>query len=614
MKKILYSLLIVSLFMSSCEGFLIEDDKAGIANTELYVTEAGYQTLRINAYNSLRTIYDESPMVLLAGTDLYQMPRGMNNNGIYDYATLYDTNEDVSTFYRECYQVLQAINTAEYYLSGAEIAEADKDLYQGEYDFMNGFVHFLLLEQFGGIVINNEYTQSPRMDMPRSSLADSYGYIIDRLNAALDSSELPQTATDGHICKDIVNHYLAKVYLTRAWDLGDNNDFTLAKEHASAVISSRGDLQYSMEELWNPANENNNEVLFAIQYSGESISSPTSGNNQESLFGPYLGGNEAGHKYMSTQLYPSWALHSWFNADDARYEATFMLTLWEHYYDYYQGRNVPGTNAITAIYPRVWNQDDAEEMFNDYLVLTGTTDTGNGVFNDISLTTEDGQLVDGALEFIQKWCPEYENVQPVNAVSVSTSGTTRNLMRIFPFIEHSSSPMVNENYWRSGFNSDYCQPVIKKFDLGQLVTFDTRQSYRDIVLATLSETLLLYAEACIGEGNYPDAEDYINRVLARPGNSKNTVPLNISLPAVREEALEVYLKESGKELAGQYCGRWPELRRTGMLKYMYYTYNYDYLTGNLGADPIGDKLYRPIPQSAIEINEALSAADQNPGY
>lgn len=45
-----------------------------------------------------------------------------------------------------------------------------------------------------------------------------------------------------------------------------------------------------------------------------------------------------------------------------------------------------------------------------------------------------------------------------------------------------------------------------------------------------------------------------------------------------------------------------------------FKYNCDYLTGNLGTDPIGEKTYRPIPQSAIEINEALSDADQNPGY
>jgi hypothetical protein len=49
-----------------------------------------------------------------------------------------------------------------------------------------------------------------------------------------------------------------------------------------------------------------------------------------------------------------------------------------------------------------------------------------------------------------------------------------------------------------------------------------------------------------------------------------------------------------------------------MLKHMYYKYNYDYRTGAYGQDPIGEKLYRPIPQNAIDLNEAQ--VTQNPGY
>jgi hypothetical protein len=158
--------------------------------------------------------------------------------------------------------------------------------------------------------------------------------------------------------------------------------------------------------------------------------------------------------------------------------------------------------------------------------------------------------------------------------------------------------------------------VVKKFDLGKLVVFNISQSYRDIVLATLSETMLLYAEACIGRQEYGEAQTYINKVLTRPGNAKDGVTLlSCTLPTTsQQDALEVYLKESGKELLGQYCGRWPELRRTKMLKTMCYKYNWDFQTGNFGADPIGNKLYRPIPQNAIDLNEGISDAEQNPGY
>jgi SusD family. len=608
MKKTLIYLASILLF-TSCSGFLDEEDKAGINNNKLYETEIGYETLRTNAYASLRIIYDSSPFVLLAGTDIYQLPRNTPNNGIYEYSTLYNTNGDVETFYRECYQVLQAINAADFYLSIANISEEKKALYKSEYDFLNGFIHLLLVEQFGGVPISDSYTQTAVINMPRASLEETYAHIITKLGNALSGS-LPQTKKDGTICKDIVNHYLAKAHLTRGWDLNNSEDFGKARTYADAVLNTRGALKYSMENLWSPSNENNDEVLFAVQYDARSIPSNREGNNQEALFGPYLGGTERGHKYMSQQLMPSWALHSWYGENDARYEATFMLTMWEFYYDYYNSKNIPGTNKIAAVYPRVWDKAKEQEMIEDYKLLT--KGVSGGKFVDVTMTVgENRNLVDGALEFIKKWCPEYNTVNPIPAVD-NNGG---NYLRIYPFISSFSTPKENENYWRSGYESDFAQPGIKKFDNGKLDIFDQRQSYRDIVLAGLSETMFLHAEASIALGEYPKAVEYINKVLSRPGNAKNGGVLTCALPtSSKEAALEAYHIETAKELAGQYCGRWPELRRTKMLKHMYYKYNFDYNTGRFGDDPIGVKLYRPIPQAAINLNEGLSGDDQNPGY
>jgi hypothetical protein len=320
---------------------------------------------------------------------------------------------------------------------------------------------------------------------------------------------------------------------------------------------------------------------------------------------------------MATQLYPSWSLHSWFDKNDARYEATFMLTVWEYYYDYYQGKTNPSANKITAVYPRVWDDAKMVEMFNDYLKLTekeGVSEV-NGEFKDVTMQESDGKTMRaGVQEFIQKWCPGFNNTTPTDIKPTVSNGVS--YLRVYPFIKHpNKTDKENEKYWRSGYISDYCQPVIKKFDMDHIETWNTRQSYRDVVLANLSETMLLAAEACIGQNNFSQAETYIQKVLDRPGNKKDpSAPLTITLPANQQDALEVYLKESGKELAGQYCGRWPELRRTKMLEYMFKKYNYDVVDRNLGDSPIGQKTYRPIPQDAIDLNDGLTDADQNPGY
>jgi len=604
MKKI-FSILALCLFLGGCDSFLEEDNRAGIDNNKLYTTAEGFETLRVNAYSRFREVFRSTPNLQLAGTDIYQKPRGMTNNGIYDYTYLYPTNSDVLTFYTNVYTTIQAINAGLNYVDIAEISETNRQLYTSEFHFMRGFLHFLLIEQFGGIVINDEYTNTARINIPRSSLSESYDFVITELTAALNGN-LPQTDKTGKICKDIVNHYLGKVYLTRGWDTNSQADFNTAKTYFGNVFSSRGEnLTLKFEDLWSPFHENNDEILWAIQYDETSLASSTTGNNQESLFGIYLGGSERGHKYMSTVLFPSWHVHSWFGANDARYEGTFMTTMWEYYYDYYQGKNVPGVNRISAIYPRVWDKAKAAEMEAEYKALPGYPE-------DLSMNDADGNIHPEAIAFIKKWCPEWANVPDDQINALNSLGN--NYLRIYPFFESSDDPMVNENLWRVGFNSDFCQPVTRKFDMSKLVTFNTHQSYRDIVMASLSETMLLYAETCIALEDYAGAQTYINKVLARPGNGKDGGTLTMTLPSTsKTDALEAFLKESGKELFGQYCGRWPELRRTGMLKTMCYKYNYDFLTDPT-ADPIGQKLYRPIPQNAIDLNDGLSDTDQNPGY
>ena len=55
-----------------------------------------------------------------------------------------------------------------------------------------------------------------------------------------------------------------------------------------------------------------------------------------------------------------------------------------------------------------------------------------------------------------------------------------------------------------------------------------------------------------------------------------------------------------------------DLRRTQTLVDRCNKYNHE-IEGK-AKQYIGQKLLRPIPQAAIDANDQLSAADQNPGY
>jgi starch-binding outer membrane protein, SusD/RagB family len=558
MKKILGILVLCTFILTGCEKFLDEENKGGITNEEFYKTAAGYETLMTASYSSLRTVYRETPWLLFAGTDMYQRPRGTADRSIQEYEQLYPTDGFVRTFYKNCYDGIQIVNMALYYNDLPSIADTKKMQYKAELRFLRAFYHFLLVEQFGGIIINSEPTLAPRMNIPRSSLQASYDFIIAEMEASLTDL----TAEKARVNKTTANHYLAKVYLTKGWDLKDNSSFEKAKTYATAAIAGKN-ITIPFEQLWNPTNENNDEFIFSVQYDQKSLANTTSGNNQQGIFGAYLGGSENGHKWMTGAVYPSWNLHNFYTENDARYDATFMLTVYDKYFDYYDASKDKSKILIRAFYPRVWGR-------------------------------------------------EYTKADSL-AWAANHQGQIPTLFRYFPF-------KYNEEAYRAAYELDFSSPVIKKFDSPKTsATFNQMASARDIVLARLAETYFIYAEASIGLNDFATAAQYVQKVLDRPGNAKNGIKLlpnsDIATAGSQSAALDFYLIESAKEFAGEFL-RWPELRRTGKLKEFVGKYNYD--IKKLGVNNAfkgvdgQDKIYRPIPQDAINLNEA--EVPQNPGY
>lgn len=560
MKKTIYALFVGALALSGCAKFLEEDNRGGITNEEFYSTEAGYRSIVNSSYATLRTTFGtEAPWLLLGGTDIYQMNRELANRALMEYTQLFADNGDVLTFYRNCYEAIQNINVGIFYNDITEVEENQKRAWLAELRFLRAFYHFMLVEQFGGIVINDEPTlEGPRMNLPRASLAESFDFVIREMEAALP--DLGNAA--GRVNSATANHYLAKAYLTRGWDLNQSTDFTRAQEYATAAIDGYT-ISIPYEELWSPTNEMNDEILFAVQYDRESIANVSEGNNQQALFGPYLGGAELNHKYMMSPLMPAWNLHNFYEENDARYEATFMLTIYDQYFDYYDGNKDKDEMLIRAYYPRVWGR-------------------------------------------------EYTRADSLAWVQGKEHQIASNF-RYYPF-------KYDEQAYRAAYQIDMNTPVIKKFDSPNTrQIFSTHASVRDIVLARKAETFFLYAEASIGLNDFSTAAQYVQSVLNRPENAKDGGTLvpsqSIANASGQSEALDGLLIESAKEFAGEYL-RWAELRRTGKLKELCGRYNYDIRQVGVDAAFRGqdgqDKIYRPIPQAAIDINEV--EFPQNPGY
>ncbi len=146
----------------------------------------------------------------------------------------------------------------------------------------------------------------------------------------------------------------------------------------------------------------------------------------------------------------------------------------------------------------------------------------------------------------------------------------------------------------------YGSAPVKKFDDSNIAKYEAKTDYRDIHIITLPDIYLYAAEAYLKAGETQKALERLNTVRRRAG-----------LSALTSIDIDAILKERACELFGQ-GSRWIDLRRTQKL--VEYNNLYNPQIKGRAAQCIGQKLLRPIPQGAIDANDQLSVADQNPGY
>ncbi len=550
MKKIYYILFAFLFTITSCSDFLDQENKSNVPRDEFYATKAGYESLMNTVYSSLRTAYGREPWLFSAGTDLYASGRNDVPNGVGTYKGLIDSDTNVKTFYSNCYAGIQLANTAIYYADHTQVTDLLPQ-YKAEARFIRGFYYYLLVQQFGGVALVTDMIDKPLVTFERESAETIYSFIIAEMEE-LKSSLPAKSSITGRVDQKAVNHFLAKTYLCRGYEtFGTSSDFEKAAQYADAAIGGDA-LSISFNDLFWPTNENNAEIIWSVQYSSESISDPsTDGNMQQSFFGTYLGGSEDGHKYTTSNLTPTVRLHQLFSEGDSRYEGTFMVQLYNKYYDLYTKTADLGSDEVLYYYPPAWEVADTAA-----------------------------------------W---------------RAANSTRAKTIIIPMQENTLTVNGKPTTYNSAMTGDvYGVACVRKFD-DPKSQFSTRSSTRDIVLARTGETYLVAAEAYLKAGNTSKAVERINEVRKRAAQPGYDLSINAS-----DVSIDFILDERARELAGEYH-RWMDLKRTGKLIEYCVKYNpeitsEDFFKGTDGQN----KILRPIPRDAIDLNHA--DVQQNPGY
>lgn len=569
MKKILYSVALAACCMgtmTSCSDFLDASNKSNVTDKQTFATKEGFNSLVNDAYQHLQNVY-AAPLFtscFSAGTDMYADARNKMNEALNTYETLTPENEDITDLYTYLYAGIRAANSVSYYAQTAQVDEKTKGQLVGEARVLAAYEYYLLVNNFGGVPIMKGFLTTAGTGYPKSSAEDVYAYIISELEDVIGKNVLlASTATKGggRISQETAKAILAKTYLSAAWDLNKQEYFSKAATLADEVIAGRR-LTTPFADLWKAdgSGDDNAEFLWDVEYDLATANNTTSGGTEWSgYYCNYLGGNEDPIKATTSSYVPTlYALHC-FKKGDQRYDATFMKELPDinkgnaagtGYWTWYKNGESLVGKPVTRYYS-AWYETDAD--FDSWKAKDPTNRT-NTYRIPMDSQTKEAQNMNG------KDMEYYDNQQLV----------------------YGSSPC-------------------KKFDDSKTAKTEKNTCYRDIHIITLPEMYLVAAEAYLKAGDNPKALARLNEVHQRAGLPALTGTITID-DILDENACENFGNEA----------RWMDLRRTQTLVTRCTKYNHE--MGDKAAQYIGKKFLRPIPQAAIDANDQLTLADQNPGY
>ena len=552
--------------MTSCSDFLDASNKSNVTAKQSFATKEGLNNLANNAYQHLQNVY-AAPLFtscFSAGTDMYADARNKMNEALNTYETLTPENTDIKNLYTYLYSGIRAANSVSYYAQTAQVDDKTKSQLIGEARVLAAYEYYLLVNNFGGVPIMKDFLTTADTGYPKSSAADVYAYIISELEDVISKNVLQaSTATKGggRISQETAKAILAKTYLSAAWDLNKQDYFSKAAALADEVIAGRK-LTTPFAKLWKAdgSGDDNEEFLWDVEYDLATANNTTSGGTEWSgYYCNYLGGNEDNIKATTSSYVPTlYALHC-FKKGDQRYDATFMKELPDinkgnaagtGYWTWYKNGESLVGKPVTRYYS-AWYETDAD--FEAWKAID-PANRANTYRIPMDSQTKEAQNMDG------KDMDYYDNQQLV----------------------YGSSPC-------------------KKFDDSKTAKTEKNTCYRDIHIITLPEMYLVAAEAYLKAGDNPKALARLNEVHQRAGLPALTGTVTID-DILDENACENFGNEA----------RWMDLRRTQTLVTRCTKYNHE--MGDKAAQYIGKKLLRPIPQAAIDANDQLTLADQNPGY
>jgi len=425
-----------------------------------------------------------------------------------------------------------------------------------EMKFLRAHYYFILFQQFGGVDLRLTETILPTKTTKRATDAEMYAAIIKDLEEALPGLENKAKSSEyGRATKAAAEHFLAKVYLTKATStVKATDDYAKAATYAQNVINNYGFklLPDFASVFAQGAGEINDEVIFSVQYTTDpltNISDPTTngnGNNLHLIFG-------------------------------MQYDVQAGMVR-----DIFYGRPFkrlkPTTYALETVFKDRVNDSRYKKTFRDTWLCNTAGGTFTNVFDNSkkSVTFKPGDttiFIPGV-----EWTLAQRAAKPYQVLVPSLYS-----LSLFPTLVKFMDPLRIDRTYEPGS--------------------------RDFLVFRLADTYLMLAEAQIKLGKTADAVTAINAVRRRAAFPGKETAMEIT---AANATMDFVMEERGRELLGEQT-RWLDLKRWGSLVERVKKYN-----SEAGANIKEIHNLRPVPQTQIDRSDkgsdGASVFPQNPGY
>ena len=281
--KSIITLVVISMLFNACDEFIQEEAYSDVTS-ETFINEDNADQLIIGVYTATRAVY-RNHGYKFAGTDLFTTKSELfafSSTNDYTNFVAPETNGVWSDNYNVVAKANTAINRFENQIDWSDINLNNKTYGIAQVRALRALAFFNLVVQYGGVNLDLEEPLSIRNDYVRSSEEETFSLIISELEAAIP--DLEDDPEIGRFSVRAAQHLLSEVYLTRAYkSFGSSTDFQTAADLAVQAIGGYDIRTQTFAEVFDYANQVNDEILFAAQWENNAFDEDRN-NNKHSLF------------------------------------------------------------------------------------------------------------------------------------------------------------------------------------------------------------------------------------------------------------------------------------------------------------------------------------------